>query len=108
MGPNGNSSIAPISTRRRPTTIQGYAAWYPEVLIPGYLDHSECDGGQVILWNTATGEVRYSLGPREFNRLWVGDVGGEIVVIDAASFLPTPFVNDAELQAIVDSVAIVP
>lgn len=104
----GNSSIAPLATRPRPTTVNGHDAWYVEVLIPSYLDHSDCDGGQVILWDTASGEVRYSLGPRELNRLWVMDVGGEVLVVDAASFVPTRVEDEAELQAIVDSMVIEP
>ena len=108
MGPNGNSRIAPIATKPRATAVQGYLAWYLEVLIPSYLDHTECDGEQVILWDTTTGDVRHSLGPRELNRLWVVDMDGEIIVIDAASFLPTSPADAAELQAVIDSVVIEP
>lgn len=108
MGPYGNSKIAPIASKRLPTTIQGYPAWYLEVLIPSYLDHNECDGGQVVLWDTANGDVRYSLGPRELNRLWVVDVDGELIVIDAASFLPTSPADATELQTVIDSIVIEP
>jgi hypothetical protein len=107
-GPYGNSGLAPIASKREPTTIGGYSAWYVEVLIPSYLDQAECDGGQVVLWDTASGDVRYGLGSRELNRLWVVDVQGEIIVIDAASFLPTPEADVTELQAVIDSVIIEP
>ena len=103
-----NSAIAPIAGKPRPATIGGYPAWYVEVLIPSNFDFSKCDGGQVVLWETADGSVRYGLGPDEHNRLWVVDVDGQILVIDAASSL-FPSSEDAdELQAVIDSVEISP
>jgi hypothetical protein len=107
MLPYWNSKIAPIANKPRPATIQGYAAWYLEVLIPSVLDLTECDGGQLILWDTATGDARYSL-PGEIHRLWVVDVDGELMVIDAASFLATTSADVTELQAVIDSVVIEP
>lgn len=108
LGPYGNARIAPLGSRPQATTIQGYPAWYVEVLIPSYLDPTQCDGGQVVLWDTANGDVRYSLGPRELNRVWVVDVAGELIVIDASSFQPTPSADVAELQAIVNSIVFGP
>jgi hypothetical protein len=108
MLPYWNSKIAPLAGKRLRTTLGGYPAWYVEVLIPSYLDHTECDGGQVVLWDTANGDVRYSLGNGELNRLFVVDVDGELIVIDAASFLGTSTADLAELQAVVDSVVIEP
>lgn len=107
MLPYWNSKIAPLATRRQATTIQGYAAWHLEVLIPSGLDLSECDGGQLILWDTATGEVRNSQ-PGEIHRLWAVDVDGNLIVIDATSFLRTPSTEVAELQAVIDSIVIEP
>jgi hypothetical protein len=106
--PYWNSKIAPLASKPQPTTIQGHPAWYLDVLIPSTLDLSECDGGQLILWDTANGDVRYSQGPGEVNRLWVVDVGGEVMVIDAAIFLETPAADVAELQKVIDSVVIEP
>jgi hypothetical protein len=108
LGPYGNARIAPLGSRPESTTIQGYPAWYVEVLIPSYLDPLQCDGDQVVLWDTATGDVRYSLGPRELNHVWVVDVAGELIVIDASSFQPTSSAEIAELQAIVDSIVFEP
>lgn len=108
LGPYGNARIAPLGSRPEATTIQGYPAWYVEVLIPSYLDPIQCDADQVVLWDTASGDVRYSLGPRELNHVWVVDVAGEPIVIDATSFQPTPSADVAELQSIVDSIVIEP
>jgi len=103
-----NSTIAPISSRPRPTAIGGRSASYVEVLIPSVLDFSQCDADQLVLWESADGSVRYGLGPGEIDRLWVVDMDGAPVVIDAAMPLLASLSDRAELQAIVDSVRIEP
>lgn len=108
MPPPSNSRISPLASKPQLATIQGYPAWYLEVLIPSTLDLTECDGGQLILWDTANGEVRYSLGPGEHHRLWVVDVDGEVIVIDAALPLASSSADTTELNAVIESVAIEP
>jgi hypothetical protein len=108
LGPYGNARIAPLGSRPEATTIHDNPAWYVEVLIPSYLDATQCDGDQVVLWDTASGDVRMSFGPRELNHVWVVDVAGELIVIDASSFQPTPPADIAELQAIVSSIVFEP
>jgi hypothetical protein len=103
-----NSTIAPISSRPRPTTIGGHPALHVEVLIPSVLDFSRCDADQLVLWESADGSVRYGFGPGEIDRLWVVDMNGAPVVIDAAMPLLASPSDRAELQAIVDSVRIEP
>ncbi|HZC32121.1 MAG TPA: hypothetical protein VE640_02415 [Candidatus Bathyarchaeia archaeon] len=103
-----NSTIAPISTRPRVMTIGGRSAWYVEVLIPSVLDFSQCDADQFVLWESADGSVRYGLGPGEIDRLWVVEMSGAPVVVDAAlPVLGSPS-DTAELQAVIDSVRIGP
>ena len=60
-------------------------AWYVEVLVPSVFDFSQCDGGQLVLWQAVGGDVRYALGPGELDRLWVVEVDGTPIVVDAAS-----------------------
>jgi hypothetical protein len=108
MLPYWNSPIAPIARKPQPTRIQGYAAWYVEVLIPSRLDLTECDAGQLVLWDTANGDARVSLGPGEIHRLWVVDVDSGPIVIDATSFHATSPADATELQAVIDSIAIEP
>jgi hypothetical protein len=103
-----NSKLAPIASRPRPATIGGFDATYVEVLVPSDLDFSQCDGGQVILWRPVDGPLRYSLGPFEQNRLWVVDVNGDLVVIDASSPLTPSPADEKELQGVIDSVVIKP
>jgi hypothetical protein len=104
--PNSNVRIAPVSTRPQLATVGGYPAWYLEMLVLSAFDLSACDAGQLVFWRTATGEVRYGLGPGELHRLWVVDVDGEVIVIDAASFPSTSDADPAELQGVIDSLRI--
>jgi hypothetical protein len=107
MPPKSNAGIAPIATMPRSTTLWGYPAWSLEVLIPSGFDLTACDGGQLVLWDSGNGQVRASLGPGELSRLWVVDVDGEPIVIDAAS-VGASSDDLAELQAVIDSVVIEP
>jgi hypothetical protein len=106
--PLSNSGIAPLASKPVQTTIAGYPAWYVEVLIPTGLDFTECDGRQLILWDATNGDVRYSLGPSEVNRLWVVDMDRGPIVIDAGMSLAASGSQKAELQAVIDSIAIEP
>jgi hypothetical protein len=108
MMPYWNSKLAPLASKPNPRTTQGYTAWDLDVLIPTDFDFTQCDGGQLVLWDTASGDARFSLEPGEIHRLQVVDVNGEIIVIDATSFFGTSPANAAVLQAIVDSVVIEP
>jgi hypothetical protein len=101
-----NASIAPISSRPRPATIGGHPAQYVEVLIPSTLDFSRCDGRQFVLWDSGGSSVRYGLGPGEIDRLWVLEVHGTLVVIDAALPLLASRSDAAELQRVIDSVVV--
>ena len=107
MPPDSNAPIAPIATKPQSATLGGYPAWSLEVLIPTDLDLGACDGGQLVLWDTAIGAVRTSV-PGELNRLWVVDANGEPIVIDAGASLVASAPERAELQAIVDSIVIEP
>ncbi len=101
-----NSSIAPIATRPVPATLAGYPAWQLQILIPSTFDFSACDGGQLVLWETTGGAVRIGFGQGEIDRLWVVDVDGELVVVDAALPLLASASDTAELQKVVDSIRI--
>jgi hypothetical protein len=105
---SSNATIAPIATKPRATTLGGYPAWYVEVLVPSVFDFSQCDGGQLVLWQTADGDVRYALGPGELDRLWVVDVGGTPIVVDASLPVMASSADEAALQRIVDSIAVKP
>jgi hypothetical protein len=105
---SSNATIAPIATKPRATSIQGYPAWFVELLVPSVFDFSHCDGGQLVLWQASNGDVRYAFGPGELDRLWVVDVHGMPIVIDAQSPVMASSADEAELQAVIDSIAIEP
>ena len=105
MPANSNVAIAPLATEPFQTTLGGYPARYLEVLIPRGLDFAQCDGGQVVLWHTATGEAKRSLGPGELTRLWVVDVAGEPIVVDVST-LPDGEIYADELESGVGSILI--
>ena len=100
-----NSSIAPIATKPAPATLGGYPAWHLQILIPSTFDFSACDGGQLVLWETRNESVRSGLGAGEIDRIWVVDVHGALVVVDAALPLLASKTQETELQAVIDSVA---
>jgi hypothetical protein len=104
--PNSQSPLAPIATRPRLTAIDLHGASFVEVLVLRGFDFTACDGGQLVLWDTSDGYVRFGLGPGELHRLWAVDVNGGVFVIDAASFPETSEADLAELQSIIDSIDI--
>ena len=105
--PYWNSEIAPLATKPQPTTFHDFPAWSLQVLIPRGFDLAKCDAGQLILWETSTGDVRFSL-PGELHRLWLVDAHGELITIDAAASSGTTSADEAEIQSIVDSLVIEP
>ncbi len=108
MPPYSNSPLAPAAIRPRATTFAGYPAQYLETLILLGFDFSQCDAGQLLLWDGTNGDVRTGLGPGELHRLWVVDVNGTPIVIDAASYAGTTEADQAELQTMLDSITIEP
>ena len=108
MPPYSNSPLAPASLRPRATTFHGYPARYLETLILQGFDFSQCDAGQLVLWGGTDGHVRYGLGQGELHRIWVVDVNGTVIVIDAATYPETSKADQTELQAMLDSIKIAP
>ena len=78
------------------------------MLVPSVFDLSQCDGGQLVLWQTANGDVRYALGPGELDRLWVVDIDDTPIVIDAGLPVMASSADVKPLQRVVDSIAIKP
>jgi hypothetical protein len=106
--PLSNAGIAPLASKPLQTTLAGHAAWSVDVLVPTAIDLTQCDGGQLVLWDSSTAGARYALGPSEVNRLWVVDLTTGPIVIDAGLSLAASGSQKAELQAIVDSIVIAP
>jgi hypothetical protein len=78
---------------------------YLELSVPRRIDFDDCDEGAFESW-TATGwsSDRYQQAPGQVDRIWILDVGGERLVVDAA-YLATATAKDrAELETVVESI----
>ena len=80
-------------------TIDGYAGRMIELNVPEDINFADCDGGQFQSW-----EGRYHQAPGQIDRVYIFDVGGQRVSIDA-HFTPTASEEElAEQQAILESI----
>jgi hypothetical protein len=62
-----------------PVTIDGYEGHSFEVHVPEGIDVGECPAYNV--WESDPAGARHMAGPGEFDKLWVLDVEGEVVVL---------------------------
>jgi hypothetical protein len=92
------------ASERRPVVVSGYSGETMRLDLEVYM----CSYSQVMLWRTPSGWVRNPQGEEEQNRLWILDVDGVRLVINALSFPGASDASLAELEAIVDSVRIRP
>ena len=95
------------TTKPVDVTLAGYSGKYFELHVPA--DISKCDnepGGppQYRPWEPGI----YAQGPSQRWHQWVLDVDGVRVVIQSFDYPGTPAARRAELQAIVDSIQILP
>jgi hypothetical protein len=110
-GPTVDELAAALAARplRNATTpvavsFDGYQGKYMEWSVPADINFSECDGGIFQSWIAAPGD-RYQQGPGQVDRLWILDVEGHRVVIDA-TYMPGSTTQDREeLTQVVDSIA---
>jgi hypothetical protein len=96
------NATAPVDTN-----IDGYAGKYLEWSVPADIDFEQCDSdGTDHYFESWTGHMgqsdRYQQGPGQVDRLWILDVGGSRLVIDAFYM---PSATDAERQQISDIVS---
>jgi hypothetical protein len=100
-------SDQPLRNATAPTDIElgGFHGKYLELSVPTDIDFDDCDEGYFESW-TANGWAsdRYQQKPGQVDRIWVLDVNGERLVVDA-SYLPEATPQDrAELESVVDSI----
>lgn len=82
-------------------TISGYSGKMVELSIPRDLDFSTCDENEPQSWLG-----RSHQGPGQVDEIYVVDVNGLVLVIDASYMPDTPASVRAELDAIVDSIVV--
>lgn len=84
-------------------TVDGFAGKLIELTVPLDIDFADCDQAEFRSW-----EDRYHQGPGQHDSVYIIDVEGVRLVLDAA-YLPGSSSDDrAELQGILDSVEIDP
>jgi hypothetical protein len=96
-----------------PVSLGGYQGKYLEWSVPADIqfheesaDHgfSDCDGSLFKSWNDAQGD-RYQQGPGQVDRLWILDIEGHRLLIDA-TYMPGSTAQDrADLAQVVNSIA---
>jgi hypothetical protein len=87
------------------TTLAGYRGKYLELSVPTGIEFDDCDEGSFESW-TANGwsSDRYQQKPGQVDRIWILDVDGQRLVVDA-SYLPEATGRDrAELERVVNSI----
>ena len=91
-------------------TVDGYAGKSITLHVPDDAAYvggrfSDCDRGEFRSWvrDPVADSARYHQGPGQIDELWILDVGGTLVVIDAGSYALTPAEHLAEVRAIADS-----
>lgn len=86
-------------------TVDGYAGTYMERTVPAGANLNDCDGDQFRVWLGTDGGRPY-LDPGQRDLLWIVDVDGVPLVIDASLGAVTSAEDQAESAQIVGSVRI--
>lgn len=86
-------------------TVDGYAGTSITLHVPEDAVFSDCDEGTFGSWGTGgfSSPDRYHQDPGQIDELWIVDVDGVLVVIDAAYYEGTPAEVVDEMRAIVES-----
>ena len=88
-------------------TVDGYSGKSITLHVPEDAVFNGCDGGKFGSWQMAAvatdGPERYHQGPGQIDELVILDVGGKLMVFDAAYYKGTPAGTVAEIHAILDS-----
>jgi hypothetical protein len=88
-------------------TVDGYSGKKITLHVPDDAVLAQCDQGKFGSWQAAAvasdGPERYHQGPGQIDELLILDVGGKLMVFDAAYYQGTPAAVVAEMHAILDS-----
>jgi hypothetical protein len=91
-------------------TLDGFAGTYMERRVPSQTQISACDGGQFRVYHDGrgpSGGARY-LVPGQLQQLWILDVDGAPLVIEASIQTGMSEEVQAELEQMVESIQIDP
>lgn len=88
--------------------VDGYAGKYMEMKVPAGIDVADCDHGRFRTWISPDGGARYVEQPGQRDMLWIVDVDGSRLVIDAALGPDTTQRDRADRIQMVESINIEP
>jgi hypothetical protein len=88
-------------------TLDGFTGKHMELTVPARIDLADCNGGQFRTWVDPTGGARW-LEPGQRDLLWIVDVDGSRLVIDAALGPDTTRKDRADRIQMVESIRIQP
>jgi hypothetical protein len=95
---------ATIVNADRPITVDGYSGRFLDYTA----DYSRgCAAGHLNRWRTVSGSIREALDG-ERDQVWILDVKGKRIIIDAFEFPSTSAADKAELRTLIDTVQISP
>lgn len=88
--------------------VDGYAGKSMTIRVPDDSVDAECDDGKFASWAgggepPSAGPSRWHQGPGQIDELWIVDVDGTLMVMDAMYGTETPAEHVAELHAILES-----
>jgi hypothetical protein len=89
-----------------PVELAGYTGKQMRLQVPGSIDLDRCWDTEFVLWSARPTGGRYVQGPGQIDMLWILDVDGTRLVIDAGYFPATSSEEREELMGIVESVRI--
>ncbi len=115
VGSNFDALVAALANQLGPrtstptdVTLAGFAGKRMVLLVPASINVRLCDNGQFRFWLDTGGGERYSPFSGERDRLWILDVDGVPLVIEAAWPAGASAQVQAELVQMVESVRIDP
>ncbi len=87
-------------------TVDGYSGRFVDYTA----DYSvgNCDGTRLVRWTTVSSGTNREALDGEHDQVWILDVEGQRVILDAADFPSTSPALRAELEAVIDTVRISP
>jgi hypothetical protein len=87
-------------------SLSGFTGKYMELTTPAGIDVADCDGGEFRTWIDADGQRSLEANQRDL--LWIVDVDGTRIVIDAALGPDTTPQDRADRTHMVESIRIEP
>lgn len=90
----------------RPVTVDGYSGRFLDYTAD--LSLPNCDSGHLNRWTTVSSGTSREALDDEHDQVWILDVDGQRIIIDAFDFPTTSEADRAELDAVIDTVRISP